>query len=74
MERIIVPFAVELDGVRLSGFYAVQSEMVTVWHTCLGSRTQTVSGGLSSADVEGLLIELYQDRKAPIRAITRAGR
>ncbi len=74
MKRIIVPLTVEVDGVRLSGFYAVQSEMVTVWHTYLGSRTQTVSGSLRSADVEGLLIELYQDRKAQIRAIAGAGR
>ncbi|MDP9123139.1 MAG: hypothetical protein M3N82_00800 [Pseudomonadota bacterium] len=71
MERIIVPLTVEVDGVRLSGFYAMQSEMVTVWHAYLGSRTQTVRGSLASADVEGMLIELYQARKAQIRAIAR---
>ncbi len=74
MKRIIVPLSVEVEGVHLSGFYAVQSEMVTVWHTYLGSRTQTISGGPCSADVEGLLVELFQDRKAQIRAIARAGR
>ena len=73
MKRIIVPLTFEVDGVRLSGFYAVQSQMVTVWHTFLGSRTRTVSGSLSGAEVEGLLIELYQDRKAQMRTIARAG-
>ena len=74
MKRIVVPLAVVVDGVRLSGFYAVQSEMVTVWHALLGSRTQTISGNLSSADVEDLLVELYQARKTQIRATTRMQR
>ncbi len=74
MKRIVVPLAVEVDGVRLSGHYAVQADMVTVWHAFLGSRTQSISGPLSSADVQALLIELYQARKSQLRAIARMER
>ncbi len=35
VKRIIFPLSVEVEGVHLSGFYAVQSEMVTVWHTVM---------------------------------------
>ncbi len=63
MIRNVVPIAVEVDGVHLSGFYSVQSDMVTVWHAFLGSRTRTISGAICSADVDELLIELYRARR-----------
>ena len=67
MIRNVVPIAVEVDGVRLSGFYSVQSDMVTVWHALLGSRTRTTSGGINRADVDELLIELYEARRLQTR-------
>ena len=53
MKRINGPLTAEVDGVRISGFYAVQSKMVTVWHTHLGSRTKAISGSLlqTSSDI-----------------------
>lgn len=71
MNRNAVPISVEVDGVRLSGFYAVQSDMLTVWHAYLGSRTRTICGGFSDADVEGMLAELFQARQAQARPVAR---
>lgn len=68
MIRNVMPIEVEVDGVRLSGFYSVQSAMVTVWHAFLGSRTRTINGEVRGADVQELLIELYQARRPQTHA------
>jgi hypothetical protein len=70
MNRIVLPVTVEVDGVRLSRFYAVQSNMVTVWHALLGSRSQAICGSLASSDVENLLVELYQAKRTRMRSIS----
>jgi len=73
MQRNIKPAAVQAEGKRFEGFYAVQSGMLTVWHENLGSRTTRVAGGAVEQQVGELLLEIFREcrhRRVP-RAIAR---
>jgi len=72
MDRVIVQFSAEVEGVRIFGCYAVQSSMVTVWHPFLGSRTQTFHDDLRSVDLEAMLAELYLTRRERLRSLMKA--
>ncbi len=69
MLRQVTPVQVQVDGDRFDGFYAVQSNMLTVWHAYLGSRTTQVDSGALEQQVDTLLIELARDsvrRRVPL--------
>lgn len=73
MDRVIVQFSADVDGVRLFGCYAIQSHMVTVWHPILGSRTQTFHDEVHSVDLENMLAELYLARRERLRSLANHG-
>jgi hypothetical protein len=71
MTRNAMPVEVELNGVRISGFYAVQADMLTVWHAYLGSRTRVIVGDPDPQVVEGLLLELYRAGESRLRILAK---
>ncbi len=82
MIRKMLQMTVEVDGIRLSGFYAVQFNMVTVWNASLGSRTRATFGNLAQDVVQDRLIEvrrrgracaLMRDLDAALEDRTRSG-
>jgi len=74
MDRLIKPVAVQADGTRFEGFYAVQSDMLTVWHEHLGSRTTRVAAGTIVEQVDALLLEIFRDCRHRRVAISIARR
>ncbi len=72
MNRHVARIEVEVNGVLVSGFYAVQSSMLTVWHAFPGSRTRTISGDPEIADVQRMLLDLYAASEARLSQLTRA--
>lgn len=61
--RHVEPIEVEVDGKRHRCFYAMQSNMVTVWHADLGSRTAMFEGAPTHVHVESLTRDLVQPRR-----------
>ena len=71
MQREIKPVTVNAEGSPFEGFYAIQSEMLTVWHAHLGSRTTRVAGSNVEEQVAALLLEIFRDcrhRRVPYEA------
>jgi hypothetical protein len=60
MFRHVTPVELEVDGTRLQGFYSIQSNMLTVWHAHLGSRTVQVDGNPLREHVDALMRELFE--------------
>lgn len=60
MHRRVRPIEVKVEGGSFPCFYAVQADMLTVWHAYLGSRTRVFMGRLDRAIVEAMAIELYR--------------
>lgn len=70
MNRKVTPIDVDVDGVMFSCHYCVQADMLTVWHAYFGSRTRVFAGELESADVEALVIDLYQANRQRISSVS----
>ena len=64
MTRQVESIEMELDGEHHRCFYAVQSNMLTVWHEYLGSRTAAVRGPPTLEHVEALTRDVLQLRRA----------
>ncbi len=74
MNRKVTPVDVEVDGIVFSCFYSVQSDIVTVWHVYLGSRTRVFAGQLDHAVVEALAVDLFKASRKRISSATVASR
>ena len=61
MQREIKPVTIEADGNRFDGFYAVQADMLTVWHVYLGSRTARVVKESLEQQVSALMLEIFRE-------------
>lgn len=61
MEREIKPVTVQADGQPFDGFYAIQYDMLTVWHAHLGSRTAGVVASSVEEQIKTLLLEIFRD-------------
>jgi len=61
MQREIKPVSVQAEGSPFEGFYATQSDMLTVWHENLGSRTARVAGAGLEQQATTLLLEIFRD-------------
>jgi hypothetical protein len=61
MSRQVNPVEVHVDGSRFTGFYAVQSNMLTVWHAYLGSRTTQIGSAPVQQQVDTLMEEIFRE-------------
>ena len=61
MQREIKSVTIHAEGRAFEGYYAVQSDMLTVWHSNLGSRTARVPGSSLEQQVRALLLEIFVD-------------
>ncbi len=74
MTRHVESIELEVDGRRHRCFYAVQSNMLTVWHDYLGSRTVAFQGAPTIEHIETLtreVVQLHRVRLAPPAASRR---
>lgn len=60
MSRQVTPVELNVDGRRFEGFYAVQSNMLTVWHAQLGSRTTQIVGSATQQQIDALVQEIFR--------------
>ena len=58
MTRQALAVSVVIDGCRYDGFYALQSNMLTVWSPGVGSRSVQLHGRAAAALAEDLLGEV----------------
>jgi hypothetical protein len=61
MSRQINAHNVRFEGCTFDGYYAVASNMVTVWNPSLGSRSAKIGDASVPALVDALLLEIVQE-------------
>lgn len=61
MTRQVNTLEVRVDGRRFDGFWAVQSNMLTVWNPSLGSRTAPIDDASMQQLTDSLLREIVRD-------------
>jgi hypothetical protein len=61
MSRQVTPLAYQVDGQRFDAYYAVTSNMLTVWNPSLGSRSAEIGGAPLTPLIDTLFHELVRE-------------
>ena len=72
MTRQVTPLAFDVDGQHFDAYYAVTSNMLTVWNPSLGSRSTEIGNELLQPLIDTLLKELVRDRLRARRSFSYA--